>query len=78
VRSPVRQSGAIGGGEECLVSVWQSSSTRLFDQNSLGRGERGSPERRGSAVVLARLARGEAEEMAGAGVEGLGLGRLLL
>jgi hypothetical protein len=32
VRSLVRQSGAIGGGKECLVtvSVWQSSSTRLI------------------------------------------------
>jgi hypothetical protein len=47
--SPVRQLGAIGGGEVCLVTVieWRSSSASLIVQRITRKGERSSPERRG-------------------------------
>jgi hypothetical protein len=79
--SPVRQLGAIGGGEVCLVTVivWRSSSDSLIAQRITRRGERSSPEQRGRHDGASSIGSGEkAVEMAGAGVVKTGLERVLL
>jgi hypothetical protein len=49
-----------------------------LDRGLLGRGERGSPERRGKHSGASSIGSGKAEEMVGAGVVKTGLRRVLL
>jgi hypothetical protein len=67
--SSVRQLGAIGGGEVCLVTVivWRSSSASLIVQRITRKGKRSSPERRGRHGGASSIGSGKkAVEMAGA------------
>jgi hypothetical protein len=59
--SPVRQLGAIGGGEVCLVTVivWRSSSASLIVQRITRKGERSSSERRGRHGGTSSIGSGE-------------------
>jgi hypothetical protein len=58
--SPVRQLGAIGGGEVCLVTVivWQSSSASSIVQRIARRGRGAHRIDEEGTTALARLARG--------------------
>jgi hypothetical protein len=61
VWSPVRQLGAIGGGEGCLVTmiVWRSSSASSIVQRITRKGKRTSPERRGRHGGASLIGSGE-------------------
>jgi hypothetical protein len=80
VMPPVRLPGTIGGGKWCLVTmrVWRSFEHGLIGPRITRKGKGAHWSDGGSTVALARLARGKAEEMAGAGVVKTGLGRVLL
>jgi hypothetical protein len=76
--------GAVAGhnrrGKWCLVTVrvWRSFEHGLIGQRITRKGKGPHRSDEGSTAALARLARGKAEEMAGAGVVKAGLGRVLL
>jgi hypothetical protein len=59
--SLVRQLGAIGGGEVCLVTgiVWRSSSASSIVQRITRKGKRSSPERRGRHSGASSIGSGE-------------------
>jgi hypothetical protein len=60
------------------VSVWRSFAHWLIGLMFTRKGEMELTGVTGSTAALALFAQGEAEELAGAGVEMTGLGRLLL
>jgi hypothetical protein len=79
-KPPVRFPAIIEWGKWRVVNVrvWRSSWHNLIERKIAREGEGSSRGKVGSTAALARLARGKAEEVVGAGVVKTGLGRVLL